>query len=277
MSMPVLSELIGVSIKKTRYQKLHIVTKLLVPFSISIALIYTKSEIPALFLLIVSLLMNVIAGIPLKTVKKYIIVLISVTVFIALSFSLFTYVPGNITFFETTILRIKAERGYVEWKLLISDKSLEYIALFSLRIITMMLVAVLLLGSVSDREIIWGLRSVKAPYALCMFVALFFRGISFFINDFLTIRDAMQVRGVEIERASLREKFTAYIYALIPLITLMVRRSYDMSLALEARGLKLSSKFSGKYYVMKITKSDILIIASFIVLPLLLYLYDSLG
>jgi len=275
--MPVLSELIGVSIKKTRYQKLHIVTKLLVPFSISIALIYTKSEIPALFLLIVSLLMNVIAGIPLKTVKKYIIVLISVTVFIALSFSLFTYVPGNITFFETTILRIKAERGYVEWKLLISDKSLEYIALFSLRIITMMLVAVLLLGSVSDREIIWGLRSVKAPYALCMFVALFFRGISFFINDFLTIRDAMQVRGVEIERASLREKFTAYIYALIPLITLMVRRSYDMSLALEARGLKLSSKFSGKYYVMKITKSDILIIASFIVLPLLLYLYDSLG
>jgi len=277
MSTSVLSELIGVSIKKTRYQNLHVVTKLFAPFSISIALIYIKGIIPALLLLVISFLMNILAGIPLKTVKKYIVVLISVTIFIALSFSLFTYVPGNITLFEFTILRIKAEKGYVEWKLLVSDKSLEYIVLFSLRIITMMLVAMLLLGSVSDREIIWGLRSIRAPYALCMFIALFFRGISFFINDFLTIRDAMQVRGIEIERASLKEKFTAYVYALIPLIMLMVRRSYDMSLALEARGLKLSSKFSGKYYFMKITKLDVLVMGMFTVLPLLLYLYNSFG
>jgi len=277
MSTPILSELIGIPVERTRYQNFHVVTKLFVSFSMSIALIYVKGIIPALFLLGISLLMNIIAGIPLKAVKKYIIVLISVTAFIALSFSLFTYVPGNVTLFEITVMKIKAERGYVEWKLLVSDKSLEYITLFSLRIITMMLIAILLLGSVSDREIIWGLRSVRAPYALCMFVALFFRGISFFISDFLTVRDAMQIRGVEIERASLRERFTAYIYTLIPLIMLMVRRSYDMSLALEARGLKLSSKFSGRYHIMKISKSDVLVIVTFMILPLLLYIYSLSG
>ncbi len=277
MSSPVLSELAGVRVGRTRYQRLHVVTKLLVPLSISAALACARGLAATASLLAISAALNLVAGIPLRALKKYVAVVASITVFIALSFSLFTYVPGRVTLLELTILRVEAERGCVEWKLMVSDRSLEYMALFSMRIVTMILTATLLLGSVSDREVVWGLRGLGAPYALCMFVALLFRGISFFVSDFVTVRDAMQVRGVEIERGSLRERFSAYSRALVPLIMLMVRRSYEMSLALEARGLRLTSRFSGRYHAARAARLDFAVVAASLALPVLLCCGTSLG
>ena len=275
MSSSILSELLGVRIKNTAYQRLHVLTKLLVPFFISICLVFARSIYSAILLFCISLTVLLLAGIPLRTIKKYFIILASVITFIAISSTLLTSFPGEHIFFKFVILRIKAEKGVVDWCIKISDKGIFYSIFFSLRIITMIITAIVLLGSISDRELIWGLRSIRAPYGICMFLALFFRGISFFINDFYTIKDALQVRGIDIDRASLVKKFRIYTYALVPLLMLMVRRSYEVSLALESRGLKINARFPGVYYKIKPKGIDFIVILLFSIFTILFACYSG--
>jgi len=266
-------EFLDVEVKETGYQKLHIFSKIFVPFSLSLSIIFIKDIYSSLILIALSLILCKIAGIPLKFLNKYIIVIISLTSFIAVSFMLFASIPGEVTYFEYTILRIEAERGVAEWKILVTDASLNYTIVFISRIFSMVLSAMLLLGGISDRELVWGLRSISLPYGLCLSIALFFKGLQLFLKDFFTVKDAMTIRGVDLDRMSLIEKFKIYVNALIPLLTLLIIRSYEISMALEARGISPETKVPTQYYKIKAKPIDALVVLLSILLILFFYLY----
>lgn len=257
----ILGELAGVESKSCRYLGLHIVSKIFLPLSIAAAIFFATNPIKALALVAVSAAACAMAGIPLSSIKKYLAIIVSVSFFIVLAFSLFTRMPGN-TLFEVTLLSIKAEKGIFEWKLSLTDTGLTYALTFILRIFAMILSATLLLATVTDRDFVWGLLSLKVPFGACVAASLFFRGVQLFTSDFYTVREAMMARGVDFERTSLARRFLLYVNALIPLLSLMITRSYEVSLALESRGISPSSRAASGYYKYRIRRDDYFVIAA---------------
>jgi energy-coupling factor transporter transmembrane protein EcfT len=207
-------------------------------------------------LLLLSIILTLLSGIPIRALSKFLVVIVSVTIFISFSFIFLTQIPGRTMYLEYIIMSIETAKGTFAWKILISDRTLTYLFVYCSRIIIMIFSAIFLLGTTDDREVIWGMRSVGLPYGATIVAALFFRGISLFTEDFFTIRDAMAVRGVDFARTSLPKKLYLYFYSLIPIFSLMLRRSYDISLALESRGLSPRSKPPMIFHQMRFRTVD---------------------
>jgi len=72
----------------------------------------------------------------------------------------------------------------------------------------------------------------------------------------------MIARGVDFERTPLARRFMLYANALIPLLSLMITRSYEVSLALESRGISPGSRSASGYYTYKMGRSDYAITAA---------------
>ncbi|MEM0226665.1 MAG: energy-coupling factor transporter transmembrane component T [Thermofilaceae archaeon] len=256
----ILGELAGVESKSSRYLSLHVSTKIFLPLSFAVAIFFATDPIKALLLVAASAGACVAAGVPLGAIKRYLAVIVSMSSFIVLAFSLFTHIPGK-TLFEVTLLSMRAEKGVFEWKLSLTDTGLTYALTFILRIFAMILSATLLMATVTDRDLVWGLLSLKVPFGACVATSLFFRGLQLFASDFYTIREAMMARGVDFERTSLAKRFLLYVNALIPLLSLMITRSYEVSLALESRGIAPSSRAASGYYTFKMRRDDYAVIA----------------
>ncbi|MCI4459915.1 MAG: energy-coupling factor transporter transmembrane protein EcfT [Acidilobus sp.] len=256
----ILGELVGVEARSRGYMNLHVLSKVFLPLFISLSLPFARQPLQALAVALVSVAACVAAGVPLSAMKRYLAVIISLVAFIVLAFSLFAQVPGRVLY-EVTLVSIHAQRGVVEWKLVITDTGLWYSAAFILRVFAMVLSAVLLLASVTDRDLVWGLLSLRAPFGASVAASLFFRGIHFFISDFYTVREAMMARGVDFERSSLARRFRLYSNALIPLLSLMVTRSYEVSLALESRGIAPGSRSASGYHVYRLRPADYAVLA----------------
>ena len=261
----ILSELSGIEARNERYMSLHVLTKLFIPFSIALSILFASDLYSALTLVFVALALIVAAGIPLSSIKRYVVVIGSLTSFIAISLFLFARIPGKVLF-EACLVRFEAEKGVFEWKLYITDNAVMYASVFVSRIFAMVLSAMLLLGTITDREIVWGLRSLGLPFGASIAVSLFFRGIRLFVSDFLSIREAMTARGVDFARESLIKKFALYSHALIPLLALMITRSYEVSLALETRGITPQSKAKVVYHRYGFSRLDAALMLLFSVL-----------
>jgi len=227
----------------------------------------------AIALLLLSGTLLYLSHVTLGALRKYVLVFIGILQLIALSYTLITPLPGRYVLVDVELLRVVAERGVFVWRILITDESLKYIFILGSKFLVMIFTAVLLLNIVNERELIWGLRSIKCPYVVAVALALVFRGISLFINDFFVVRDAISLRGLSLEEASLPGKLRTYFYMLIPLFVLMIRRSYEVSLALEARGLRIRPGKVSTYYRMTFTMRDLAVSMVFVLVPVLFYLH----
>lgn len=273
MGTQVFHTLLGVCAKPTWIHRLHVVTKLVVVMSLSISVIMVSDVFSAIALLLLSGTMLYLSRVTLGTLRKYVLVFIGILQLIALSYTLITPLPGRYVLVDVELLRVVAERGVFVWRILITDESLKYIFILGSKFLVMIFTAVLLLNIVNERELIWGLRSIKCPYVVAVALALVFRGISLFINDFFVVRDAISLRGLSLEEASLPGKLRTYFYMLIPLFVLMIRRSYEVSLALEARGLRIRPGKVSTYYRMTFTMRDLAVSMVFVLVPVLFYLH----
>lgn len=232
----ILGELTGFEAKNNVYMSLHPVIKILVPLFFSLDVLLIKNIYSALILVFLVFATLLFAGVPLRILKGFLILITSISIFIVLSFILFTNVPGN-KLFEYTLLQVNAEKGTLVWRISLTDSALIKAGIFIFRILAMIFTATLFVATVSDRDIVWGLRDLHLPLGFSVAVSLFFRGISLFLEDFKVIREAMMSRGVDFEKTSLSKKFMLYVNALIPLVSLMINRSYEVSLALESKGI----------------------------------------
>ncbi len=78
----------------------------------------------------------------------------------------------------------------------------------------------------------------------------------------------MSARGVDFERTPLVKRFTLYANALIPLLSLMITRSYEVSMALESRGIAPGSRSASGYHLYRMRRSDYAAVAAGIALTL---------
>lgn len=113
------------------------------------------------------------------------------------------------------------------------------------RLIAMLFGAILYFSTNRERDTLVALRSLRVPFAVSYVAALSLRSAGMFMEDFKTIREAEQARGLDLESMSLREKARLYTMYTVPLFAVALRRADEISNALFARGYTLSGRPPG--------------------------------
>jgi len=93
-----------------------------------------------------------------------------------------------------------------------------------------------------ERDTLVGIRTLKAPFVVTYFFSLALRSAGMFLEDMRTIREAERARGLDETSLSLRDRAILYAMYMIPLFTLAIRRTDEISNALFARGYTISGK-----------------------------------
>jgi len=119
-----------------------------------------------------------------------------------------------------------------------------------------------------ERDTLVAIRTLKAPFVVTYFFSLALRSSGMFLEDMRTIREAERARGLDESSMSLRDRAKLYAMYMIPLFTLAIRRTDEISNALFARGYTPSGKIEqgGKRsdYILtqyKINRIDIVLIS----------------
>jgi energy-coupling factor transporter transmembrane protein EcfT len=93
-----------------------------------------------------------------------------------------------------------------------------------------------------ERETLVAIRTLKAPFVVTYFFSLALRSAGMFLEDMYTIREAERARGLDETSMALRDRAKLYAMYMIPLFTLAIRRTDEISNALYARGYTPSGK-----------------------------------
>ena len=123
-----------------------------------------------------------------------------------------------------------------------------------------------------ERDTLVAIRTLKAPFVVTYFFSLALRSSGMFLEDMRTIREAERARGLDESSISLRDRAKLYAMYMIPLFTLAIRRTDEISNALFARGYTPSGKIEkggkrGDYILTlyPIRNIDIILIALMVI------------
>jgi energy-coupling factor transport system permease protein len=203
------------------------------------------------------IILILVAKLPIfsKSFRKILIIFYLANVSIFISW-IFLNTQGTIVYFQASIVIIK---NVWIWNIRVTQLGIFSAFLAVLKANISFLLMLLLFTAVSDRELIYGLRTIKIPYALCIMIDLTFRGLSMFQKEYTTVKEAMMTRGVNFEKASIPQKIKNFVGVFITLIVLMFKRTEDMAASIEARGIPLRAKNRTIYHYYPFKKKDYLI------------------
>jgi len=96
-----------------------------------------------------------------------------------------------------------------------------------------------------ERDTLVAIRTMKVPFVVTYFFSLALRSAGMFLEDMHTIREAERARGLDESSMSLGDRAKLYGMYMIPLFTLAIRRTDEISSALYARGYTPSGRIEG--------------------------------
>ncbi len=120
----------------------------------------------------------------------------------------------------------------------ITSLGLNYGVSSSLRLMLIILIAGLLLD-IPYYDYILAFRSWKIPYEISFLVASVIHFIPIFHKQFVTCREALNLRGIEISKSSLFVRFKIFSALLFPVIARAVSEVKYRSISLELRAFRL--------------------------------------
>jgi energy-coupling factor transporter transmembrane protein EcfT len=110
------------------------------------------------------------------------------------------------------------------------------------RLMAMLMGTIQYFSTNRERETLVAIRSLKVPFVVTYFFSLSLRSAGMFMEDLRTIREAERARGLDESSLSLKDRAKLYVMYMIPLFTLAIRRTDEISNALFARGYTPSGK-----------------------------------
>lgn len=110
------------------------------------------------------------------------------------------------------------------------------------RLMAMLIGTIQYFSTNRERETLVAIRSLKAPFVVTYFFSLALRSAGMFMEDMHTIREAERARGLDENSLALSDRAKLYVMYMIPLFTLAIRRTDEISNALYARGYTPSGK-----------------------------------
>lgn len=230
--------------------RLHPVVRLSLYIATGILPLFIETpEISILFIAII-LILFVVANVNLNRLKIFTPMLITVGIII------------NLTYIFFPIRRAEGLIMFSLGSLDVHFYSTMWAFCIYLRIITLVLASVFYFSTNRERDILVAMRSIGTPFVVSYFIGLALRSAGIFIEDYAIIREAEQARGLDVRNLSFLGKVKHFSMYLVPLFTLSIRKSDDISTGLFAKGTELKGKIDGKKRAdylrskLKITKID---------------------
>lgn len=209
--------------------KLHPVTRLFILFSLGMIPIFI--DLPEInFVIIIFILLWLYwARVDFKTLRIYLPLVFTVALFM----------------FTVSILLPTSDPSYHKFYFLgitFYLESLYWTFASYVRLIALILGTVQYFATNRESEILVAVRTLKVPFVVTYFLSLSIRSASMFLEDFRTIRQAERARGLDERSLAFNDRVKLYGMYLIPLFSLAIRRTDEISNALYARGYTLSGK-----------------------------------
>ncbi|MBT3712537.1 MAG: energy-coupling factor transporter transmembrane protein EcfT [Anaerolineae bacterium] len=184
-----------------------------------------------MLLLLVNLALLRWGRIDIKRLKMYMPVIFTVAIFM---FTVVILAPGN-------------DPRYTPLDLF--GKTIYYQPVFFTfgaywRLIAMLFGTILYFSTNRERDLLVGLRALRLPFVASYVVGLSIRSSGMFMEDFRTIREAEQARGLDTKAMRFSDQVKLYMMYLIPLFSIALRRADEISNALFARGYTLTGRTS---------------------------------
>ena len=250
--------------------KLHPITKIILMLSLGSGIFILSNPIKIFFILIISAILLIISRIPIKMIWKFILASTGMISACVIAWMLFSIEAGSTIYFEKYIEIIPNK--WI-WHIYITENTIFKSLLIGIKIISMILVTILFLTTMRDREFIYGLRKMHIPFPLCLATSLTFRAMYIFRQDYQTVKEAMMSRGVDFKTISIPKKIIQFSRLFIPILTLLFKRAQEMTLGVEARGIPLRGGKYSLYHDIPIKKIDyVFILSIFLILLLIFYL-----
>jgi energy-coupling factor transporter transmembrane protein EcfT len=113
------------------------------------------------------------------------------------------------------------------------------------RLMAMLFGTILYFSTSRERDTLVALRAVRLPFIASYVIGLSIRSAGMFMEDFRTIREAEQARGLDTGAMKFADQAKLYMMYLIPLFSIALRRADEISNALFARGYTLTGRVEG--------------------------------
>lgn len=219
--------------RKSSYRKLSAPTKFILPLIFMTMCFIFDHPFWNFIPIIVVVFLLIYAKIPGQVVKSFISILYTLIPIISISWIIF-YSNGTLLY---TLGPVNIYSGG-----LIKAASMDF------RFISLVMAVPLILGTMSQEEMVAGLRKMKLPYRICLIIAMTFRMIPTIEGDLGIIREAQMSRGVEFEKLSLIQKLKNFVSLIIPLFTVSISRIETLSRVIECRGVSYSKGRDKTFY-----------------------------
>lgn len=157
---------------------------------------------------------------------------------------------------------------------LITDYGLKRGIEFILRMIIVVLSANILATS-SSREIIQGFVQMGMPYELAFMVATGIRFLPIMRDEIRDSVIAIQLRGIDLDKISIRERINIYSYIFMPIVLGSISKAEKLAISIEMRGFRAYDRRTS-YNQLSMSKFDYILISTSIIFTtvfLILYLY----
>nr|WP_308700744.1 energy-coupling factor transporter transmembrane protein EcfT [Pyrococcus yayanosii] len=148
---------------------------------------------------------------------------------------------------------------------------------YTFRLASMALLALGLLMTTTQKDLILGLVKLGLPYELGLATTMALRYIPTLYALTQNIMDAQKSRGLELEKGKFLERMRKMAAIVIPLIALTIKTAHELSIAMESRGFGASKKRTFLRDI-KMQRNDYLALSLVTILAIIyLYLHLSLG
>ena len=208
---------------------LHPATRLCIYLFMSfLPLLFEAPELE-IALVLVSIAMYIGSGVPAKNLKMYAPMMVLVFCFIGLSYTLFpTKVAGDVpvALGPLMIYRGSLLRGFLVYT----------------RVVALLFATIVYFSTNRERDILVALRTMHVPFVVSYFIGLVLRSAGTFLDDYRVVKEAEKARGLDMATAPFLTKVTHFPMYMVPLFTLAIRRSEDISVGLYAKGTVLFQK-----------------------------------
>lgn len=221
--------LLGVVPVDSPFYRFHPATRLMLLVFLSVTPLFVDLPEVNLAFIAVALLLLRWGKVQLGQIKRYLPLLFTVALFM---FTVAYLAPGDRA--TLTPFKLLGLTFYLEpiWWAFVSY----------CRLIAMLFGAILYFSTNRERDLLVALRTIRLPFAASYVLALSLRSAGMFMEDFATIREAQQARGLDLESMSIADKVKLYTMYTVPLFAVALRRADEISNALFARGYTLSAR-----------------------------------
>ena len=98
--------------------------------------------------------------------------------------------------------------------------------------------AAVVMTTANSRDIIQGLIQWKVPYELAFMVTIAIRFLPLLQEEATDTLTALQLRGVNLKKIPILKRLRTYSYLLMPLLTSVLIKARDLSVAMEMRAFR---------------------------------------